>query len=442
MSDRLIDAFEALERVDVPISWDDVTALDGDALDADAADLPDMATVGELRSSHRRLAAIGAAAAALVVAVVIVAVRADTKPDHTGVSVPSTVPTTQATPTTQAATSSFRVFPVTAWTGDLYLVWSGEAGQDTSIRADGWAYNPTTGETTDIPTAPIAPRTEAVGVWTGEELIVCCGAGYSDGGPEYDTDTAAAYRPDTGTWRRLADPPDDAAGGWAAAVWTGDRMIVTLGSGAGSHVVAYDPTADRWSRLADPPASLGRIPEAVWTGREVIVWTREDYAPSTTDRGLSYNPTTDTWAALPDLPAGSVTNWGSIAWTGDEVVVYGSSAADESRVAGARWRPGDKSWRAVSDPGLGPVSWYDGTPGSQSIAWDDVAKRLVVWPVNGGEASSPLLTYNPSTDKWFRYPAQRLGYHPQLEIGDGVLLHPDRDNPVVARLYVRTDFSG
>ena len=435
MSDRLIDAFGALARVDVPLSWEDVTQRDGDALDHSVIDLSDIVG-GEVRSSRRRLTAVAAVAAALVVAFVIVAVRAERKPDHTGGSVPSSVPpTTQSPPTTQAATSSFRVSPVTAWTGDLYLVWSGEAGQnENSARADGWAYDPVTGVTTDIPIAPIAPRTEAVGVWTGEELIVCCGAGVVGEGPAYDTGTAAAYRPGTDTWRRLADPPDVADRSFAAAVWTGDQMIVTFGSSAGSLVLSYAPATDTWRKLAAPPASLGRLPEAVWTGREVIVWTRADYAPSTADRGFRYDPSSDTWAAVPDPPAGSVTNWGSIAWTGDEVVVYGSSAADESRVAGARWRPGATTWRALSDPGLGPVNWYDGTPGSQALSWDDTTQRLIVWPVNGGERSEPLLSYDPTTDTWQRLGDQQLGFNPHLDISRGVVLRPDRAHPVVARL--------
>ena len=56
-----------------------------------------------------------------------------------------------------------------------------------------------------------------------------------------------------------------------------------------------------------------------------------------------------------------------MAWTGDEIVVYGPSADDDSKVAAARWRPGDAAWRTVSDPGLGPVEWFEGTPGSQSL---------------------------------------------------------------------------
>jgi hypothetical protein len=394
MTDRVDDAFAALERVEVPVSWDDVVAREDD-VDLDSPDVADLANV-EVRSPRRRLVAVAAAAAALVVALAIVVVQADGEPDQTISSVPSSLPpTTNTTPTTNAATSSFRVFPVTAWTGDRYLVWSGEDGSTQIPRADGWAYDPVTGETTDIPTAPIAARTEAVGVWTGEELIVCCGAG--DG----DAATAAAYRPDTISWRRVADPPDDAWGTFAAAVWTGDQMIVVFGPNdpdarglTAPLTVSYDPTTDQWQQLAEPPPTLARIPEAVWTGTDVVVWSG--------DGGFRYDPRLDTWFALPDLPAALAMTNGSVAWTGDEVIVYGNSARDESSVAGARWRPGDNSWRAISDPGLPPIDWYEGTSGSQALVWDDTTQRLVVWPAHGSEfaASVPLLAYDPDTDTW------------------------------------------
>jgi N-acetylneuraminic acid mutarotase len=208
--------------------------------------------------------------------------------------------------------------------------------------------------------------------------------------------------------------------------YTSSETLLTL---------AYNPKTDEWHRLANP-GGVARIPEAVWTGRQVILWDRDSYAPST-DQGYRYDPTTDTWAALPDLPAGSSTSWGSIAWTGDEVIVYGSSAEDESRVAGARWRPGDKTWRPLSDPSLPPVTWYDGTPGSQALAWDDATRRLVVWPAHGYEffdKAMPLLSYDPNTDTWRKLGGQRLGYHPKLVAGGGAVFRPDRNNPVVARI--------
>src|SRR5262245_27721220 len=253
MTDRVAEAFAALSTVEPPMSWEDVTARV--ETEDDAIELTDAPTH---RSPRRRIAAV-LVAAALVAAVVVVATRAAdhrARP-HVSTSGASGPAPTNPTPTTLRATRSSRNLAITAWTGSQYLVWSGEAAQfdAESGRADGWAYDPATGETTDIPVAPIAPRSAAAGVWTGNELIVCCGLRVADGA-EYDTGTAAAYDPATGTWRRIADPPAVAARGFGAAVWTGREMLVVF---AGRHdqgeraALAYDPARDSWRRLADPP---------------------------------------------------------------------------------------------------------------------------------------------------------------------------------------------
>ena len=339
MSDRTAEAFAALLRVDPEVSWDDVTART--ALDTGLVDLADASRT----RSHRGRIAVALAAAAIVAIVVVVATR-DTDRHTTpqistsGANGPApTVPT----PTTRPATRSSRSLGVTAWTGSRYLVWSGEASMfdAESGRADGWSYDPESDRSTDIPVAPIAPRSAAAGVWTGDELIVCCGLRVGDG-DEYRTDTAAAYRPATRTWRLLTDPPAVAGRGFGAAVWTGKEMIVVF---AGRNdqgpraAIAYDPGTDRWRRLADPPR-LAISPQVAWTGQELIVWSPEYQYKSALDRGYRYDPATDRWASLPDVPDAFGPNWGSMAWTGDEIIVYGRST-DETRASGARLRLGD-----------------------------------------------------------------------------------------------------
>jgi hypothetical protein len=422
MSDPVTDAFAALSTVEPPISWDDVAAR------TEGEHRPVELTAVPAPRSPRRLVAVALAAAAIVAIVVVVATRDTDRPrvsTNGGIGPAPTSPT----PTTLPATSSLRTFPVAAWTGTQYLVWSGEAGSDTRLRADGWAYDPATNQTTEIPVAPIAPRTQATGVWSGEELIVCCGSGY-EGRNHYRTDTAAAYRPETRTWRRLADPPRDELGEFGAAVWTGDEMIVVFQNGA----IAYSVARDRWRVLADPPP-LARRPEAAWTGRDVIVWSPEYQYKSALDRGYLYHPATDTWTALPEVPDTFGPNLGSMVWTGDEVIVYGQSP-NETSGTGARLRLGDDHWTPLPDAGLRPIDWYEGTPGSQTLAWDGPAHRLVVWPVHGdeyGTAGPPILTFDPDDGGWREVARPNLGYEPDLRSAGGVVFRPDRDRPVVTR---------
>jgi hypothetical protein len=440
MSDRVVEAFDVLSSVDPPISWDDVVARV--AFDTDAVDLADEPSG---RSPRRRITAALAAAAmvAVVVGVFVVATRdADSsRRPHVSTSGSSGPAATEPTPTTLPETRSQRTNAVTAWTGSQYLVWSGEAGDgEGSGRANGWAYVPEGNSATDIPTAPIAPRSGAVGVWTGEELIVCCGVGVdAANGDEYRTDTAAAYRPATRAWRRIADPPDDAARPFGAAAWTGRDMIVIFGArsdyGVGK-AFAYDPAADRWRRLADPPASVIGRPQVAWTGESLVVWSPGSRPAG--DSGFWYDPATDDWTPLPRVPQANATTLGSMVWTGDEIIVYGLSAIDETRAAGARLSLGDDAWTPLPDPGLRPIDWFEGTPGSQSLAWNGLGHRLVVWPVHGdeyGTAGPPLLSFDPDTGRWTQIVLSAgLGYEPDLTAGRGAVYRPDREHPVVAHI--------
>jgi len=72
--------------------------------------------------------------------------------------------------------------------------------------------------------------------------------------------------------------PMDSGRARAAAVWTGERLLV-WGGGTGRsgafippHGLAYDPRADRWSPLPQAPLRGRADPLAVWTGRALIVW--------------------------------------------------------------------------------------------------------------------------------------------------------------------------
>jgi len=397
------------------------------------------------RGGRRRLVA-AAVVAALGFAGTVFALVDRPDPPALVTTQPST-PTSEATATsaeitetTTAEPSSWRLFPVTAMSDEEILVWAGEAGSEEAIRSDGFAINIASGAVREIPPAPIAARSGATGVWTGSELIVCCGTGGADG-TGTDTQSAAAWDPATGEWRTLARPPDTVARSYPTAVWTGTQMVVvSTGPGAAS----YDPTTDSWTVITPPPIG-GRQPQATWTGSDVVVWDPV-YGTATVppsadvaDRGWRWAPGDDRWTELPPLPVGSRTRLGSMAWTGTHLVVWGLSVEDDAVGVGARWRPGDSSWSPIAPAPQGPVADpFDGTIGSQAVVAGE--GRVVVNGLNGGLTAAcegpanSLMLYEPNTDSWTTTSLSVPGYNPLFLVAEGRVFVPDRVRPLVGTL--------
>jgi hypothetical protein len=408
----------------------------------------DLARVQRPRSARPRARRFVAVAAALLLAAGAAFALLDRSDDPdvvtndpTTTSVAVTTTTADATTTTIGEQSTHRTFPVIAVTDNEYLVWSGEAGSDAALRSDGFAYDVASGSVRAIPPAPIAARSGATGVWTGSELIVCCGTGRADGYGS-DTQSAAAWDPASGEWRELARPPESIARSYPTAVWTGSRVVVVA---PGPAAAEYDPESDTWREI-EPPPIQGRQPTAVWTGDEVIVWDPV-YGTATVppsggveDRGWRWTPGDEAWTELPSLPEGSRTRLGSMAWTGGEIVVWGLSTVDDALGVGARWRPGDAGWRpaAASPQGAVPDP-YEGTPGSQAIT-ATADGRVLVKGIDGGvaapdgEPGPPLYLYDPSADRWTTTAVFVDGYHPDLLVVGTQVLVPDRVHPAIGTL--------
>jgi len=117
---------------------------------------------------------------------------------------------------------SGRVFHVSVWDGKRLMVWGGlgSAGQR---FGDGAMFDLGAGIWTTIPSlgAP-TPRSQATGVWTGEEFVVFGGKTTSAG---LATATGAAWRPSAG-WRPLSLPVAETARANANSAWTGSLFLV------------------------------------------------------------------------------------------------------------------------------------------------------------------------------------------------------------------------
>ena len=146
----------------------------------------------------------------------------------------------------------------------------------------------------------IAVALAAVLAAVGVALVVVRGGG----------ETASA---DTG-WRVL--PPAPIAPDFVrTGVWTGRELLVFgreqhtatdergagYATGSSNVAAAYDPSQKTWRNLSPPagnPGAVGRF-AAVWTGSQLLVW-----GPAAKNGGgLGYDPHTNVWRALPPAPA-------------------------------------------------------------------------------------------------------------------------------------------
>ena len=203
---------------------------------------------------------------------------------------------------TKSATDSIDATVPWTWTGSELLVWPTAMEVTPTLRPR--AFKPQTGEWRELAEPPIEARTNAASIWTGSEWIVWGG----DSGPTLFAD-GAAYNPVTDTWRVLSESPLTPRNG--PAVWTGREMIVRSGSTDGA---AYDPVTDTWREIAPGVGHPGFIP--VWTGELLVLFAKGG--------AVWYDPDTDNWSTG-DFSWGFVPHLDqSPVWTGKVVLLLGS----------------------------------------------------------------------------------------------------------------------
>ena len=250
-----------------------------------------------------------------------------------------------------------------------------------------------------LPPAPIVPRTDAASVWTGTEMIVWGGLD-----PARDFQAVAdgaAYNPETRVWRTLPDAPLTPTSA-VSAVWTGDEMLVWTRSADGRSALAYEPDSDAWRVLPSPPAGDTGLASTVWTGTELLVWGGIEADGRTTNAGVAYNPGTDGWRELAAAPIAARFGHGAV-WTGEEMVVWGGSNNNDgiSSAAfddGAAYDPGTDSWRLIADSPLGAHQ-----PGAALWSGEEM---LVFSGWRGGKdpLSRAGAAYDPAKDSWRKLP--------------------------------------
>lgn len=306
---------------------------------------------------------------------------------------------------------------VKVWTGSEIVLWGGPECSEDPAEVSGVAYDPETTTWRVLPEAPIRLQTRA-GIWSGSEIIVCCGEGSSEG---------AAYDPETNTWRDISDSPLPApTDNSLAAVWTGTEMLVVGNTG----VAAYDPQSDSWRTFGDPPHPYTRLPEfnsVVWTGSVAVIW------PTNPSRirflGLTLDPSSGDWEVLPIPPA-----WPAVpdlVWAGTEIIVWGGlrgTGVASERAVGSRFDMATETWTPMSEALPEPTP-CECNLGSQTLVW--TGEELIVATGKfgtGANVTSPtLLSYRPDTDQWtLAGEMPGFGFGEGLMAGNRVVLFSDR----------------
>ena len=231
----------------------------------------------------------------------------------------------------------------------------------------------------------------------------------------------AALASASGTWRRLPAAPITPDFGDSTTVWTGKELVafgrdvVTAKDANGAPYIAktvnvaaaYDPHANSWRRLT-PPAGPSNAPgryNAVWTGKEMLVWSAFDQE--------AYNPATDAWRVLPAAP----TTGALVVWTGREMIGWGGGCCGDAFSAGSAYNPTTNRWRKLARSPLA---------GSQHPVGAWTGRELVIlvsstnpdgrpWPARLARAAA----YDPATNRWRRIAPLPSPQTPTLALWDG-----------------------
>ena len=217
------------------------------------------------------------------------------------------------------------------------------------------------GHWTTLPTAPIPARSNALGIWTGSQVIVWGGASGAKG--DRLRSDGAAYTPATRNWNVLPPAPLDERTGMVS-VWTGHELFVWGGndnaadaSAFASDGAVFTPSDQQWRKLPRSPLTANQYPQAALVNGIVVVVGIEVGPPPTTFApgavkaskvsAATYDPNTNAWALMPAMPS-----------TDGHHVTYVTVAANKGRLfVWQHWESGG------GDFGIDRVSYDPTTPG-------------------------------------------------------------------------------
>ena len=146
-------------------------------------------------------------------------------------------------------------------------------------------------------------------------------------------------------WQPLPAAPIKPDFNARTSVWTGRQMLVfgrdQIGTTRINVAASYDPRSNRWQKLSPPAQTTGFMDlSSVWTGSEMLVWGQ--------GTRLAYDPSKNTWRQLPGCRLLRIHDgFGDVAWTGKEMVGWGGGCCGDSFSDGVAYNPATKTWRAL-----------------------------------------------------------------------------------------------
>lgn len=271
------------------------------------------------------------------------------------------------------------------WTGEEMLVW-GDPDRGRSTKGNrGAAFDPDANEWRPIPSGPLTGRSGHLAVWTDDELIIWGGSLTDFNRERYDGE-GAAFDPETDEWRQLSPAPLP-AGYDAMGAWTGTEVIVMV-SPMGieeddypkfAHAATYDPSSDSWRELERPPFVTNVSPPAPLLDGELFLLSLNgqvdggevDGYDKSYDTGGIFDIAREQWRTHSDPPERPNHRWGQVALD-DEVVIDGLA-----------YDPRADSWRVLPEFPLKPREF-------PVVVW--TRRELIVWGGAGLNHSPPVAT--------------------------------------------------
>jgi hypothetical protein len=234
-----------------------------------------------------------------------------------------------------------------------------------------------------LPRPPLSPRENALGLWTGNEVLLIGGSDTEPCAP-----TASCVPPNR--------PP--------------------LADGA-----AFDPKREMWREIARSPVPFE------WAQGFVLRETAYVWAPGAPDRPkaerafLAFDIEKDRWEGLPLPPGGPNTDY-AIVQAGERVVAYGRSD-EQGEEPDFIFDTAANSWRELAADPLSPsFDRYFAWTGKELILFDH---ELVANPGSEAPAVTRAAVFNLQSGSWRRLPdSEILATGPWVTTGDGRLVNP------------------
>lgn len=295
------------------------------------------------------------------------------------------------------------------------------AGGNAPVALAGRRYNLTTNAWSDMSVSGFFFSANAVGVWSGTEMLI------------YDTSAVIGWRynPGTNAWAIMPIIPNLPAPpaipfnfSGLSAVWSGTEMIIWGGANGGVYSNAgyrFNPAgaagAGTWTNMSVNGAPTARANHsAVFIGGKMVIWGGDTntgppaLVTVSLNDGGRYDPATDTWQGIsaasvpPSRASATVTAAGSkmIVWAGMQTAAGFPGGAMKFLKQGGSYLPGTDVWSVFSNGSPAPRFGH-------SALW--TGTELIVW---GGTVSSNALPYdvtfndgarfNPVTGVWTPLP--------------------------------------